>query len=74
MLFNIYFYIFRYSELMEKLVLKIPSTYWKIDSENTGGALSYYLYELIQDNCLKINKTFKEKITDDIRKVRIIFF
>jgi len=57
---------------MEKLVLKIPSTYWKIDSENTGGVLSYYLYELIQDNCLKINKIFKEKITDDIRKERII--
>ena len=46
---------------MEKLVNKIPLKYSQLDSENTGGSLSYYLYELIQENCFKINKTFKSR-------------
>ena len=56
---------------MEKLVNKIPSKYSQLDSENTGGSLSYYLYELIQENCFKINKTFKlreSKPSDNIIK------
>ena len=49
-----------YTELMEKLFKKIPYKYSQLDQENTGGALSYYLYQLIRENCAKINKSYNK--------------